>query len=463
VRLFGLDITVKAAVPAGLQSPSSRRSAWWPIVREPHTGAWQRNLETSRESVLTYHAVYACVTLIASDVAKCRLRLVEQDGNGIWNEVQRNSPLWPVLRKPNRYQNRIKFIEQWVVSKLLAGNTYVLKERDSRGVVVRLYILDPTRVKPLVAPDGSVYYQINRDNLSGVQTDIQAIPASEIIHDVMVPLYHPLCGVSPLTACSVAAAQGLAIQESSGKFFLNGAQPSGILTAPGEITDEQLEEFKNTWEQKYTGANSGRVAILGGGLKYEPMSMSAVDSQLIEQLKMTAETVCSAFHVPGYKVGVGNPPSYNNVEALDQQYYSQCLQSLFECIELLLDEGLGLVDVPGVTYGTEFDLDDLLRMDTATLVKSLAEGVRGGLYAINEGRRKLGLGPKKGGETPFLQHQDYPIDMLADRERPQPGASSETTASDSSSGEDADNDNSDEALAATRQFARWLARDMLAA
>jgi phage portal protein BeeE len=59
-----------------------------------------------------------------------------------------------VLRKPNRYQNRIKFVETWIASKLLHGNAYILKERDNRGVVVALYVLDPHRVKPLVAPDG---------------------------------------------------------------------------------------------------------------------------------------------------------------------------------------------------------------------------------------------------------------------------------------------------------------------
>jgi hypothetical protein len=56
--------------------------------------------------------------------------LVEQDSNGIWKEVD-VAAFSPVLRKPNRYQNRIKFIEQWVVSKLLHGNTYVLKQRDN--------------------------------------------------------------------------------------------------------------------------------------------------------------------------------------------------------------------------------------------------------------------------------------------------------------------------------------------
>jgi phage portal protein BeeE len=71
-----------------------------------------------------------------------------------------------------------------------------------------MYVLDPFRTKPLVAPDGSVYYQLSKDNLAGVE-DAVTVPASEIIHDTMTPLYHPLCGVSPLYACGVAASQGL--------------------------------------------------------------------------------------------------------------------------------------------------------------------------------------------------------------------------------------------------------------
>jgi phage portal protein BeeE len=49
------------------------------------------------------------------------------------------------------------------------GNTYVLKERDARGVVTALYLLHPRLVTVLVADDGSVYYELFRDNLSGLK------------------------------------------------------------------------------------------------------------------------------------------------------------------------------------------------------------------------------------------------------------------------------------------------------
>lgn len=436
MRFLGLEITrAKAAVPVSDMSWLPAGSGGWfnafsSIVREPFTGAWQRNLESRRQSIEAHYAVYSSITLIASDISKMCIRLVEQDADDIWNEVNVSS-FSPVLRKPNRYQNRIKFIEQWLVSKLRRGNTYVLKEREGRTLVKAMYVLDPDRVKPLVAPDGSVYYQLSSDYLAGIDEQI-AVPASEIIHDTMCPLFHPLCGVSPLIACGMAALQGLSIQGQATKFFENGAVPGGILTAPGDISDTQAEEFKNKWETNYTGSNAGRVAVLGGGLKFEKMVMTNVEAQLIEQLKWTAETICSCFHVPAYMVGVGTPPAYNNIEALNQQYYSQCLQALIENIELLLDEGLGLVDVQGKTYGVEFDLDGLLRMDTATQIKALSDAVKGSIMPPNVALKKQNLKPVKGGDTIYMQQQNYSLEALSKRDaQDDPFASSKAPAASS--------------------------------
>lgn len=457
MRLFGYEITRAKAAPSGLMPPSSA-GGWWPLIREPFTGAWQRNREETRETILTFHAVYACVTLIASDVAKCRVRLVEQDSRGIWVPTTA-AAFSPVLRKPNRYQNRIKFYEQWIVSKLLHGNTYVLKERDDRKVVTALYILDPTRTKPLVAPDGSVFYELSRDNLAGIENDKIVVPASEIIHDVMVPLFHPLCGVSPLTACGLAAVQGLNIQDHGSSFFANGARPSGILTAPGQISDTTAKELKEYWEKNFTGENRGKVAVLGDGLKYEQMTMKAVDAQLIEQLKWSAEVVCSAFHVPAYKVGVGSAPSYNNIEALDQQYYSQCLQSLFECIELCLDEGLGLVDVAGKTYGSEFDLDDLLRMDSKTMAET--EDKLKNTKTPNESRRRLNLPPVPGGDSVYRQQQDFSLEALAKRDAQDDPFKTSTPAKPPAPPTE-DDAVDDETVAAASALAAWELKSQLA-
>jgi HK97 family phage portal protein len=414
--------SVAAAVRkyAGVLAPVSSRGGWWPIVREPYSGAWQQNVEWTTETVLAHHAVYACITLIANDIGKLRQRLVARDTNGIWSETE-SASFSPVLRRPNRYQNQIQFKQWWITSKLVRGNAYGLKERDARGVVVRIYVLDPARVTVLVAPDGGVYYQLGQDNMGGaaVVGASVTVPASEIIHDRMNCLFHPLVGVSPLFASGLAAHQGLEIQNDATLFFGNGSRPGGVLTAPGAISDAAAARVKAYWDDNFTGTNAGKVAVLGDGLSYQAMRMTAVDSQMIEQLKWTAEMICGTFHVPGYKVGVGPLPNQSNIEALDQQYYSVALQSLVEEYEAALDDGLGIgwgVKTEGREIGVELDLDGLWRMDTATMVRTLGEGVRGAIYTPDEARKRLNLPPIVGGDQCYLQVQNFSLAALAKRD-----------------------------------------------
>jgi HK97 family phage portal protein len=400
----------------GLPRPISPRGDGWHhiSIHEPYSGAWQTNIETPLADVANNPTVYACVSLIAADIGKMRLMLVAEDEDGIWTETE-SAAFSPVLRKQNRYQTRITFFEQWMFSKLLWGNTYVLKIRDNRGVVIGLVILPPQKVRPLVAPDGSVYYEIDKDELAGVDEDRtveNAIPAREIIHDVMVPLYHPLVGVSPITACGLAAIQALRMQTSSAQMFANGCRPSGLLTVPGAPTQETADRIKAKWYAGFTGSNVGQLAVIGDAMKFEPLTINPVDSAIIQQLGWTDEAICRCFHVPRYKVEVGDDPTYNNIDALNAQYYAQCLQIHIEAIELLLDEGLELPK----PYGASFDLDDLMRMDQPTLIDSEGKAIGAGIKAPNEARKRLNLPAVEGGDTPYLQQQNYSLAALAARD-----------------------------------------------
>lgn len=409
MRAFGLPVPFTGERQKTLNSVTENRSGWYRLF-ESFAGAWQTNTVVDRNLVLTYHAVYSCMTLIASDIAKLRVKLVELDSDGVWSETS-NPAYTPVLRKPNPYQNRIQFWESWILSKLIRGNTYVLKVRDARGVVTRLYVLDPTKVIPLVADDGSVFYELSSDNMAGIEQDIR-VPAREIIHDRMNCLFHPLVGTSPILAAGVAATQGINIQNNSATFFGNKSQPGGILVAPGAISDETAARLKASWDTKFSGTNAGKIAVVGDGLQYTKLAMSAEESQLIEQLKWTSEVVCSTFHVPPYKIGLGEMPTYNNIQSLNVEYYSQALQSLIEAAELCLDEGLGLSE----KLGTEFDLDGLLRMDSVTQMNVLKEAIGAAVLAPNEARKKIDMKPVEGGESPYLQQQNYSLAALAKRD-----------------------------------------------
>lgn len=111
----------------------------WKRIFDWRPGAWQSDAPfqaDSRETILAFGAVYSATTGIAGDVSKLAPILKEVDENGIWTEVK-NSPFSRVLVKPNRFQTRIQFYLQWVLSLLVYGNTYALKERDARGMVDR--------------------------------------------------------------------------------------------------------------------------------------------------------------------------------------------------------------------------------------------------------------------------------------------------------------------------------------
>lgn len=440
-----LQFLSAALAPRGKALSPVPSRGWWPIIRESFAGAWQRNITIRKDSVLSFHAVFACQTLIASDIAKLRIKLVGKDSNGIWSET--TSPSFsPVLRKPNHFQNRMQFIENWVLSKLQSGNTYVLKQRDKRGIVVKLYVLDPCLVKVLVSDNGDVFYELSTDKLTGVGESV-VVPAREIIHDRFNCFFHPLVGLSPIFANGLAATQGLAIQTNSAKFFENNSQPGGVLTAPGIIQEATAKRIKDYWETNFSGENAGKVAVLGDGLAYEAMAVKAVDAQLVDQLKWTADVVCSTYHVPPYKIGIGQQPTYNNVQALNVEYYSQCLQVLIEAIELCLDEGLGIGDgnpVKDQTYGTEFDIDNLLRMDAVTQMEVLDKGKN--VMKPDEARRKLDLPPVPGGDAVYRQQQDYSLEALAKRDAQEDPFSTGSTPA--STDPDPANDNAAEAARA---------------
>ena len=384
---------------------------WRRVSGETYTGSWQQGVQPETpETLLAFAAVYGCVTLIAGDIAKLTLRLTALE-QGVWVETS-NSAYSPVLRKPNRYQTKSQFLMAWVVSKLLWGNTFVLKERDQRGVVVALYVLDPALVRVVVSSDGGVYYSVMKDMLAAPQGGV-LVPASEIIHDRAICPFHPLIGVGPLHAAAVSATQGRKIQTNSSVFFQNMSRPSGQLTSPDEIGDETADRLKREFEERFSGANVGRLLVAGSGLKYEAMTMPAEQAQLIEQLGWTGEDCVRPFLVPAYKLGLGNPPTFNNIGQLSQEYYSTCLQGHMDGIETLLSEGLGLA----LNLRVDIDEEGLLRMDPLARADRAQKLMQAGAMAPDQARATEGWLPLPdgAGKVPFMQQQNYPVTVLAKR------------------------------------------------
>ena len=391
---------------------TARNAGTWNslFVQELFSGAWQENKEITREDMTAFYAVFACISLISKDIGKMPV-LLKKKKEGVLVDALTPKELVRVFRKPNHYQNWQQFNEQWTQSLLLRGNTYIFKVRDAFGELYRLVILNPDLVTTLVDDNGEIFYQLSNDRLT--QTDNVIIPASEIIHDRINALYHPLIGLTPIMACALASEQGISILRNSKNFFTNGSRPGGVIEVPGALDAEKAKDIKSKWDINYGGVNVGKTGILSDGAKYVSIGMKATDSQLIEQLNMSARIVCTAFNVPPFKIGVTDVQGATKVSDLNEIYYSDCLQSYIEARENLLDEGLNLKDYKVEAF---LDLDVLIRMDSTSKIAYFKDGISAGIFSPNEARQKLGYLPVNGGESPMIQQQNFSLEALAKRD-----------------------------------------------
>src|SRR5690554_2453241 len=406
MRIFGFNITRKAAQPV----TDWRRG--WRVIHEPYTGAWQKNDELKRGDLTCYPALYACLNRITQDIGKLPFSLRRLGSNGIWVESE-NPAYSPVLRKPNGYQTAQQFRESWVLSKLIDGNTFVLKVRDDSNKVRQLFVLDPCRVEPMVSESGRVFYCLNYGSPNNLLPESYggeqiAVPASEIIHDRINSFHHQLLGVPPLCAAALAAGKNIRILRNSSAFFENAANPGGLVSGPAGLGVEDADKLQEFFNANFTGEKSGRIAVIGADLKFTPFAFKAADSQLVEQMRYSDEQICQPFGIPPFKIGIGSIPAGLGVDAINLLYHEDALSGHIEAMENLLDEALGLP----ADWGIWLDTDPLFRMDEGKKADVATKLVGGGVETPNEGRIRFNLPPLEGGDTVYMQQQDFPLDQV---------------------------------------------------
>jgi HK97 family phage portal protein len=288
------------------------------------------------------------------------------------------------------------------------------------------------------------------------------LPARSILHHRLLAMHHPLIGLTPLYAAGVSAMTGQTIQQNSHSFFSNMSRASGVLTTPGKINPELAARLKSEWDQNFKGGQMGRTAVLSEGMKWEPLTISAADAQLIEQLRWSVEDVARCFRVPSYMLTDASKISFKNAEQLARNYYSQTLQYHIESIEARIDQCFDLKD----DIYAEFDLSALLRMELDARMVAYREGIQSGVLAINEARRMEELPPVSGGDEPLVQMQYRPLSKAgepmpsatpAPAPEPEPAPPDDPDPDDPEA-DDAEPDDAEQAARAVRMRARSFGR-----
>jgi HK97 family phage portal protein len=395
--------------------PSSSSGSGWHVLFQYPVLSRDLTALTVLE-MLTHSPVYACVRQLAFDIAKLPLRAVQPVTRSI---AARNYTIWlprtdvpfeAWSRRPNHYQTLFDFFVSWVVSLLLHGAAYVLLRRDAFGNVDAAYVLDPGLVRERVSDEtGDLFYQLSADPLNGLVSDV-LVPAEQILAHRYLPLSSPLCGSSPLLPAGNSATMKL-------NTLLDAqAVPLGVITGPEEINQLQADEMAGRWLTKFGGSsneNRKGVAVLGSNFKFELVSRSARDAQLIELAKFGAEDVARAFGVPAWLIGAATAPAGDALGIAMQQYYSSTLQPILTQMAQLLT--VGMLGERRARDRIEHDPMGLLAFDPKARVDYYSTGVGGGIFAPNEARAELGLMPVLGGDSPYLQQQNFSLADLAKR------------------------------------------------
>jgi len=384
-------------------------------------------------------AVYACVAILSQEVARLRIKIFQTQDDSSRRELP-SSAASLVLRRPNHYQTRSDFFQYMMDNLLLSGNAYAYAERSESGRIIKLHPRPSSSVMPWVVPGtGDIFYSVLKQDLDNklVQKFPEQflIPARDILHIKIGANAHPLIGETPLTGLQYAIPQGIAIQRDSTSFFSRMSRPSGVLVTPNELDASAAERLKKSWESGMSDNFQGRTAVLDNGMTWQPLTMTAADSELISQYKMTVEDIAMVYRIPLYMLGDLTKATYKNVESMQKGFQAGSLGFYTEHIEASIDQ---FFDLDGKTY-SEFDMErGIVRTEFESRMSGLTKAIQGGVMTINEARKTESRGPVEGGDSTFLQRQNWPIDMLgADAEKE---LNTADPADPSSTGDDDDGD-----------------------
>jgi HK97 family phage portal protein len=402
---------LRAAAGALVREAPSEPAIIWPSSGDRGApGSWQMNLNApgSQTALLAFSAVYACINVISSDIAKLGWTLLRALADG-GEEEATNSPIYPLFTRPNSYQTTVDFVQQFIACALFTGNACALKEFNERGVPIALHVMPPGTCEPLVSELGDVFYKLGRNNFAAESGGV-TVPARAVIHHRLMTLRHPLVGISPITAAAMSAATGLTILKNQGVFFENMSRASGVLKAPGRISKELAERLKKDWEENFSAGKFGKTAVLGEGLEWQPLTITAVDSQLIEQLRWTGDDVARVYRVPTFMLGDLSKSTYKNSEQMQRTYYSGCLQYHIEALEARFDAGLEVEP----RHGIEFRIENMLRTEIDVRFEAYAKALQSSWLTINEVRAEERRSKIAGGDEPMVQIQYAPLSQIID-------------------------------------------------
>jgi HK97 family phage portal protein len=255
-------------------------------------------------------------------------------------------------------------------------------------------------------PDGSLVYEYTRD------VGVTVYSEKSIWH---LKLFgNGVIGMSPLAYQRNTLGIAQAAERAVTKIYKNGGKPSGVLSMDKFLTNEQRDLMR---EKFYTLSNSNedRLMVLEGGMKFEGISLSPQDIELLASRQFQISEICRWYGVPSVMINDTSSTTVwgSGIEQIVSGFYKLTLRPLMEKIESSI-----LVNLMGPSeagkYEIEFDFNALTRSDLKTRFDSYRIGIYGGFLKPNEARRLEGMPDAEGGDDLIVQGANVRLTTLGD-------------------------------------------------
>ena len=366
---------IKAAVAEGLTVPSR-----WYLKRGEHVFK-RRGDYTLENSEL----IFSAVSRIANSLSAMPVTLYKGP-RPYYNELSDM-----VGFAPNPSMTSCNFFKTLEACRSTSGNAYALKVFNAHGVLERLDVLDPVRVRPIMeAESQELWYRITPE-----------FGKEYYIHNyymIHVPFIstNGYIGVNPVSVLFDTLGYSDKIQTFQKDLLEQGVNAAIVLEAPANLGDTQKEAMIESFMKTYR-ETSGNILLLESGVKASALNLSPIDTKLLEVEKITRSKVAMVYNIPPHLLGDYSEGSFGSQEQQMLEFLTLTMLPIVTAYEQELNKKLLTYELRRKGFHFKFDMDSVLRADAATQAEVDYKGVRSGWELVDEIRARRGKPPLPGG------------------------------------------------------------------
>ena len=379
---------------------------------EPFTRVYDQNKDYGIDGALQVSAVWAAVELLADNIASLPLFVYKKEtGADGHKKLARDTQLWTLLHdSPNRRHTPMEFWQYMTMNFVLRGNAYARLMRNDAGEVIEMWPLSADQVEVEVLADRSVVYKYSYEGMI-------------VIYDERSILHwrdkgNGIVGMSRLDYMRSTVGLAIDAQNHSASTFRKSAKRPGVFMIDKLLSDTQRDSIRKNYRGLVEGGDD-ELLVLEAGAKFEPLSMSPVDLQLMETRRFTVEDIARWFGINSVMINdTAKTTTWGTgIGQLIEGFYKFRLRPMLELLEQAIDRRV-LTSAQRQLYSAEFSLDAILRGSLSERLDNGSKAVQNGLMTRNEWRQLENYPPMPGGDELTAQVNLAPLEMLGKQNEP---------------------------------------------